>query len=252
MSVTGRIHSLESFGTVDGPGIRFVAFLQGCPMRCLFCHNPDTWDAGARVSYEWTPRQLLEEALRYRSYIRGGGVTVSGGEPLVQARFVAEYFRLCKENGLHTALDTSGVIFGDAVTGVPSEPVREAVDATDLVLLDVKTADDTLHKSYTGHERQQPQAFMDYLQRTGKPTWIRHVVVPGITYTDERLAQTAGLIAKYSMVERVELLPFHTMGAYKYEMLGLRNPLEGVPPLDAKQIEHARRLFRGILSCKVL
>ncbi len=250
--MTGRIHSLESFGTVDGPGIRFVAFFQGCPMRCLFCHNPDTWDAGARVQYEWTPEQLLEETMRYKSYIRNGGVTASGGEPLAQARFVAEYFSLCKENGLHTALDTSGIIFGDAAAGVPSELVRQVVDATDLVLLDIKTADDTLHKSYTGQERLQPQAFMDYLQKTGKPTWIRHVVVPGITYTDERLTATASLIAKYDVVERVELLPYHTMGAYKYEMLGLRNPLEGVPPLDSGQIEHARQLFRERLHCKVL
>ena len=251
MSVIGRIHSLESFGTVDGPGIRFVTFFQGCPMRCQFCHNPDTWNPSARVQYEWTPQQLLEETLRYRSYIKNGGVTATGGEPLMQAEFVAEYFRLCKEAGLHTALDTSGIIFGNAATCSPSEHVRKAVDVSDLVMLDIKTADWALHRTYTGQERVQPQAFLDYLQRIGKPTWIRHVVVPGITYTDERLTQTAELVSRYSVVERVELLPFHTMGAYKYEMLGLPNPLKDVSPLSSEQIEHARQLFREILTCKV-
>ena len=138
----GRIHSIETFGAVDGPGIRFVAFMQGCPMRCAFCHNPDTWAPQAPVQFEWEPEELLNEAIRYRSFIRKGGVTVSGGEPLLQAEFVREYFRLCKQKGLHTALDTSGVISTDAAFAV--------LDYTDLVLLDVKTTDDSLHQTYTG------------------------------------------------------------------------------------------------------
>lgn len=142
----GRIHSLgDRFGTVDGPGIRFLAFMQGCPMRCLFCHNPDTWDLKAEVKYEWTPEQLLEETLRYRTYIKSGGVTCTGGEPLMQAPFVEAYFRLCHSEGIHTALDTSGVIFNDAV--------RSLLEVTDLVLLDIKTVDDELHRRLTAHPR---------------------------------------------------------------------------------------------------
>ena len=156
----GYIHSTESFGTVDGPGIRLVVFMQGCPMRCLYCHNPDTWDIKAPVKYEWTAEQLLEETLKYRNFIKTGGVTCTGGEPLVQAAFVEEYFRLCKKEGIHTALDTSGVIFNDAV--------RSLLEVTDLVLLDVKTVDDELHPRLTGHKRTHPHQMMEYLQSIGK------------------------------------------------------------------------------------
>lgn len=249
--ITGRIHSIESFGTVDGPGIRFLAFLQGCPMRCEFCHNPDTWDPHAPVQYEWTAQELLEETLRYRSFIRKGGVTLTGGEPLMQAAFVEEYFRLCHEQGIHTALDTSGVIFGNAETGEPADVVLHALEQTDLVLLDVKTVDDALHKSYVGHSRSQNHAFLSYLQQIGKPTWIRHVVVPGRTDSDESLTAVAHYVAGYSVVERVELLPYHVMGSYKYEHLGIPYPLDGVPALSADAIQHARELFRSIVSCKV-
>lgn len=220
-------------------------------MRCQFCHNPDTWDPHARVQYEWTPEELLEETLRYRSFIRNGGVTLTGGEPLMQADFVAEYFALCHREGIHTALDTSGIIFGNAGALVPSDNVRRAVDNTDLVLLDIKTLDETMHRSYTGQSRTQCQAFLDYLEAIGKPTWIRHVVVPGKTDGEESLRQVAAHIAGYKVVERVELLPYHTMGSYKYSALGLEYPLEGVPPLGGERIAEARAIFRGILSCKV-
>lgn len=249
--MTGRIHSVESFGTVDGPGIRFVAFLQGCPMRCQFCHNPDTWDLHAPVQYEWTARQLLDEALRYKSFIRKGGVTLTGGEPLMQAAFAAEYFDLCHAEGLHTALDTSGIIFGNAATLAPAPDVARTLEHTDLVMLDIKTVDDTMHRSYTGQDRTQCQAFLDYLQQTGKPTWIRHVVVPGMTDSCEQLTAVARHIAQYSVVERVELLPYHTMGIYKYSQLGLAYPLEGTEPLGKEGIDRARAIFRDILKCKV-
>ncbi|MCF0197621.1 MAG: pyruvate formate lyase-activating protein [Bacteroidaceae bacterium] len=249
--VVGRIHSLESFGTVDGPGVRFVAFMQGCPMRCQFCHNPDTWDPRGKVQYAWTPRELLEEVHRYKNFIRTGGVTLTGGEPLMQAEFVAAFFARCREAGYHTTLDTSGIIFGRAETGEPAEAVRRALEHTDLVMLDIKTMDNALHPTYTGHPRTQPQAMLDYLQRVGKPTWIRHVVVPGITDGEERLRQVAEHVARYSVVERVELLPYHTMGAYKYKEMGMRNPLEGVEPLSAERINWARDLLRGIVACKV-
>lgn len=236
----GRIHSIETFGAVDGPGIRFVTFMQGCPMRCAFCHNPDTWNPQAPVQFEWEPDELLQETLRYRSYIRKGGVTVSGGEPLMQADFVREYFRLCKQKGLHTALDTSGVISTDKAFSV--------LEYTDLVLLDIKTTDDGLHQTYTGHTRRSNQAWMDHLLSLRKPTWIRHVVVPGYTSVDSRLTELAHWLQPYSsVIERVELLPYHTLGAYKYEELGIPYPLQGVPSLSQEEISHARSLVQSLL-----
>lgn len=249
--VVGRLHSLESFGTVDGPGVRFVTFLQGCPMRCQFCHNPDTWDPRGNVQYEWTASELLEEVKRYKNFIKKGGVTLTGGEPLMQPEFVAEFFALCKEAGIHTCLDTSGIIFGNAETGEPSDVVRRALDVTDLVMLDIKTMDDELHRSYVGQPRTQPQAMLDYLQRIGKPTWIRHVVVPGITDDDARLRAVAEHVARYDVVERVELLPYHVMGSYKYKELGIPYALEGVEALSAERIKEVREMFRAIVSCKV-
>lgn len=231
----GRIHSIESFGTVDGPGIRFLAFLQGCPLRCLFCHNPDTWDKDAPVEYEWTAEELLEETLRYKSFIKSGGVTCTGGEPLLQADFVREYFTLCREKGIHTALDTSGSIF--------SEKVRAVLDVTDLVLLDIKTLDDTMHKSYTGVERTNNQRFLDYLQEIGKPVWIRHVVVPGYTYDDDKLRALRDYLSPYSVVQKIELLPYHSMGVYKYEKLGIPYPLKDVAELSDDEIKHANSFF---------
>ena len=185
-----KIHSLESFGTVDGPGIRFVTFFQGCPMRCAFCHNPDTWDPSAKTPFEMTPEELFSEARRYKNFIKTGGVTATGGEPLMQAGFVAEYFRLCREYGFHTALDTSGAYFYGA-NGQINPVIADVLKYTDLVLLDIKTVDDNIHKDYVGLDRKNNAAFMDYLQRIGKPTWIRHVVVPGITAGEESLGAVA-------------------------------------------------------------
>lgn len=240
----GRIHSVESFGTVDGPGIRFVAFFQGCPMRCAFCHNPDTWDPDGPVQYEWTPQQLIEEVKRYKNFIRTGGVTCTGGEPLMQPDFLIEFLRLCKEAGFHTALDTSGIIFTDKA--------REALQYVDLVLLDVKTIDDALHKSYTGQERTNNQAFLDYLQETGKPTWIRHVVVPGYTDDDARLTAIAQYVSNYSVVEKVEILPYHTLGKYKYEKLGIPYRLADVPDLSSERKQNALDIFHKYVSCPVI
>lgn len=241
----GRIHSLESFGTVDGPGIRFVVFLQGCPMRCQFCHNPDTWDVEEKVKYEWTAEELMEEVLRYKNFIRTGGVTCTGGEPLVQAQFVADFFALCHKQGIHTALDTSGAL-------PLSDAVRNAIAESDLVMLDVKTVDDSFHETYTGHSRQNNHAMLEYLQQTGKPTWLRHVVVPGITDTEESLTAFARYAAQYSVVERIELLPYHAMGAYKYETMGIPYPLKDVPPLKPERIKWARELVGKFVNCKVL
>lgn len=240
----GRIHSLESFGTVDGPGIRFVAFFQGCPMRCAFCHNPDTWDPQGPVKYEMTAEELIAEVKRYKSFIRKGGVTCTGGEPLMQPDFLIEFLTLCKREGFHTALDTSGVIF--------SQKAKQALELVDLVLLDIKTLDDDLHISYTGQPRTNNQAFLDHLQQTGKPTWIRHVVVPQHTDNHMRLTALAQHVAKYSVVERVEILPYHEMGKYKYEGLGIPYPLEGIEPLSAERKQNAVSIFKEYVDCPVI
>lgn len=241
----GRIHSLESFGTVDGPGIRFVVFFQGCPMRCQFCHNPDTWDIKSPVQYEWTPEQLIEETLRYANFIKTGGVTCTGGEPLMQAEFVTEYFRLCHENGIHTALDTSGVIS-------PSVPaVKQLLEVTDLVLLDVKTVDDALHQTLTGHSRQHNHEFMEYLRAIGKPVWVRHVVTPGINDDDEHLHAVIEYISGYANVERVEILPYHSMGREKYEKLGMEYALKDTPDMSRERAQEIKAMFAQQLKCKV-
>lgn len=241
---TGFIHSLESFGTVDGPGIRFVAFFQGCPMRCQFCHNPDTWNPHAPAKYELTPAQLLDEVKKYKNFIKKGGVTCTGGEPLMQAEFVLEFFKLCRKEGFHTALDTSGVIFNDKA--------KEVLEYTDLVLLDIKTLDDNIHKSYTGVTRENNQRFLDYLEEIHKPTWIRHVVVPGITDDDSRLSTLAEYLSHYNCVERIELLPYHTMGRYKYEELGIEYPLKDISDLSDERKDNAIKVFQNYVKCKVI
>lgn len=238
-----NIHSLESFGTVDGPGIRFVVFLQGCPLRCHFCHNPDTWEAHRDTPYNWTPQELLEEVLRYKAFIKSGGVTCTGGEPLLQARELTEFFRLCRAKGIHTCLDTSGAVWNEAV--------RELMAETDLVLLDIKAFDEDLHKHITGLSRTNNQHLLDYLEAQHKPTWIRHVVVPTLTDDDARLHALAAHISRYTCVERVEVLPYHTMGVHKYEALGIPYPLDGVEPLSRERTDNARAIFRQHVSATV-
>ena len=233
--IIGRIHSLESMGTVDGPGIRFVTFLQGCPMRCQFCHNPDTWEIAAKTKYEMTPEELMREVRKYKNFIRTGGVTCTGGEPLVQAEFVEAYFKLCHEEGLHTALDTAGSVWNKAA--------RRAAAEADLILFDVKTVDDSIHKEYIGVTRQNNARFLDYLQEIGKPIWLRHVVVPGITDRDDRLHAVSEYLEPYTVIERVEVLPYHVMGTYKYQEMGLKYPLEDVDPLSKERKENAQRIF---------
>lgn len=238
----GRIHSLESFGTVDGPGVRFVAFMQGCPLRCLFCHNPDTWNPQGSCQYEFTPKQLLDEVVRYRSFIKNGGVTVSGGEPLMQADFVSEFFRLCHSEGIHTAVDTSGALI--------TERVFNMLDNTDLVLLDIKTMDPELYTRLTGVRQENNLAFLDVLEERGITTWIRHVVVPGLTDNDKWLRQLGQYVARYDCVEKIEILPYHTLGEYKYQKLGLEYSLDGVPPLSAERANEIRKIMSEYKPCQ--
>lgn len=233
--IQGDIHSLESFGTVDGPGIRFVVFLQGCPLRCQYCHNPDTWEVAGEANYQMTPDELLAEVLRYKSFIAKGGVTVSGGEPLLQARFVRDFFCLCREQGLHTALDTSGFIC--------TPEAFEVLDVVDLVLLDIKTLDPDLHPALTGVQSDRSFRFLDKLENRGIPTWIRHVIVPGLTDDDAKLEALARYVSRYKVVQKVELLPYHTMGTYKYEQLGIEYKLKGVEPLSQERLDNASAIF---------
>ena len=233
----GRVHSLESFGTVDGPGIRFVVFLQGCPLRCLYCHNPDTWDPKQTGKYVLSPEELLAEVLRYKSFIAKGGVTVTGGEPLLQPEFLLEFFSLCKENGIHTALDTSGAIF--------TQTVQKVLDIVDLVLLDVKSIDADQHKRLTGVRIDNTLHCLHYLEEKNIPTWIRHVIVPGWTDDDLLLKKTADYLALYHCIEKVELLPYHNMGARKYEQLGMEYRLGNMPPLSQERLENARNIFKN-------
>ena len=246
----GRINQLESFGTVDGPGIRFVVFFQGCPLRCQFCHNPDTWEPNlegvennGKGSGEFTPDELVEEVLRYKNYIRTGGVTATGGEPLMQPEFLREFFRLCKEEGIHTCLDTSGAIYNEKALAV--------MEYTDLVMLDLKTLDDNLHKTYTGATRENNHRWMEHLQKIGKPTWIRHVVVPTITDNEERLQAVADYISQYSCIKRVELLGYHIMGEAKYQKMGIPYPLQGIPPIQPERLNEIREMFRKQLNITV-
>ncbi len=231
----GKIHSLESFGTVDGPGIRFVVFLQGCPLRCLYCHNPDTWDTKGGSKYLFTPDELLAEVLRYKSFIAKGGVTVTGGEPLLQAEFVKEFFLLCKEEGIHTALDTSGAI--------ATQGALNALDNTDLVLLDVKSIDAVQHKELTGVKMNNTLKCLEHLEKNNIPTWVRHVIVPGWTDNDTLLKKLADFLAPYQCVEKVELLPYHDMGTRKYEQMGLEYSLKGVAPLSDERLQNAMKIF---------
>lgn len=236
--MTGNIHSFESFGTVDGPGIRFVVFMQGCPMRCLYCHNPDTWQTGA--GKEYSAEQVVQNILRYKNYFAGGGgVTVSGGEPMLQAEFVKELFTLLKANGIHTALDTSGILFQ------PQDVHRfdGLLSVTDLVLLDIKHIDDERHRELTRHSNGNVLAFARYLSDIGKPMWIRHVLVPGITDSDGYLQKLSRFIKTLKTVERVEVLPYHTMGKVKYEKLGMQYPLKDTLPPTAERVTNAKKIL---------
>ncbi len=237
----GNIHSFESFGTVDGPGIRYVVFMQGCPMRCKYCHNPDTWQVGAGKKY--TAEAVFKEILKYKNYIKSGGVTVSGGEPLLQAEFIAELFRLLKAEGIHTALDTSGVTF-DKDNPQSVEKHLSVLRYTDLVLLDIKHIDEDEHKALTGFSNKRTLDFAQFLSENGKKMWIRHVLVPDITDKDEYLQKLKQFISGLKTVERVEVLPYHTMGEVKYEKLGLPYPLKGVQPPAKQRIENARKILK--------
>lgn len=236
----GRVHSVESFGTVDGPGVRMVVFLQGCPMRCAYCHNPDTWpeSGGTMLSAE----ELIDRFLRNASYYKNGGITVSGGEPLLQAEFVTELFRLAREEGIHTCLDTSGVVPGeyDALLSV-----------TDLVLLDIKHTDGLLHKDLTGCGNETVFAFLERLKERQIPVWIRRVLVPGYTDDEAELFSLGEYLGRFPNLRAVEVLPYHTMGVSKYNQLGIGYRLDGVPEMDKETAKQKRLvILQGIRKAR--
>lgn len=269
----GAVHSTESFGAVDGPGVRFLIFLQGCPMRCQFCHNPDTWQLPKypehttspkmpstdkphaqkqnhsndgidnTVSYTfYTPEELYSLARRYHSYWHnGGGITVSGGEPLLQIDFLTEFFRLAKSEQVHTALDTSGQPF------TRQEPFfgkfEQLMAYTDLVLLDLKHIDPECHRKLTGHSNENILDLAQYLSEIGKPMWIRHVLVPGINDSPEYLSLLDCFVNSLKNVERLEVLPYHTHGVPKWKALGIPYPLKTIKPPTKEQLALANQLL---------
>lgn len=231
----GRIHSIETFGTVDGPGIRFVLFMQGCALQCAYCHNPDSWDTGGGRLVE--VEDVLQEIEPYLAYYRrsDGGITVTGGEPSLQAPFVAKLFKACKERwGLHTTLDSSG--FCDP------QHAEEMISHTDLVLLDLKQINREKHQALTSQPNDRILRFANWLSGKNKPIWVRHVVVPGVTDGYGDLTALGQYIGTLNNVEKIELLPYHRMGVYKWQQLGREYPLEGVAAPTSEEMERARTL----------
>ena len=230
----GKIHSFETFGAADGPGVRFIVFLHGCGFRCAYCHNPDTWARPA--AFEMTPEEVLSKALRYKDYWgKEGGITLSGGEPMLQPEFAAELFENAHELNITTCLDTAAGPFNrDDVH------IKRLLDATDTILLDIKAFDSRLHQTVTGCDNANVLDCARYLSETGKRTWIRRVLVPGLTDGEDDLRQTGDFIRSLSVVEKVEIIPYHTMGVEKWRYLDLDYRLEGVPAPDDDAIANAR------------
>ena len=237
---TGYIHSIETFGLVDGPGVRFIAFLSGCALRCSFCHNPDTW--ARETGTPMTADELIKKALRYRSYWgKDGGLTVSGGEPLLQTDFLIELFKFAKQNGVNTVIDTAGQPF------TREEPYfskfNELMEYTDLLLLDIKHIDDAEHRRITGMTNENILDMAKYLSDIKKPVWIRHVLVPGESDNDEYLEKLAAFIDTLENVKRVEVLPYHNLGMSKYEKLGIDYTLKDTAPPTEERIKNANRIL---------
>lgn len=231
----GNIHSFESFGTKDGPGIRFVLFMQGCPLRCLYCHNPDTWIMTDR-KFEMTPEEVFFEIKKVKNFIKSGGVTISGGEPLLQPDFILELFKLCKDENIHTSIDTSGFIFNDKV--------KEVLAYTDLVLLDIKHINPDKYLELTARPLEPTKLFIEYLNKINKLIWLRYVLVPGFTDNDEDLHNWAEYVSSFTNIERVDILPFHQMGIHKWKELNKEYKLTDVPQAGKEDVDKAEAIFR--------
>lgn len=238
----GYISKLETFGLVDGPGVRFVVFVQGCQMRCRYCHNPETWRRNDPNAMKWTPEALFQKAYRYKPYWKdNGGITVSGGEPLLQMDFLIAFFRLAKEKGVHTAVDTSGNPF--TFEAPFFSRFQELMGLTDLVILDLKHTDSAAHKALTGQENDNILQMAQYLSDTGKDMWIRRVLVPGVTDDPEELGQMRQFLDGLKTVKLVEILPYHNLGVGKWEKLGIPYSLEGVEPPTGEEVRRAEEIL---------
>jgi len=244
ITMKGRIHSLESFGTVDGPGVRFVVFVQGCPMRCAYCHNPDTWEMNAGTLME--PEEILEQYERNISFYKGGGITVTGGEPLMQIDFLIDLFTKAKAKNIHTCIDTSGIAFNPDSAAL-MEKMDRLMTLTDLVMLDIKHIDPEKHKDLTSQPNTNILKFAAYLNEKNVDMWIRHVVVPGITDDDKYLFELGYFIGQFSNLKALDALPYHTMGKSKYEKLGMKYKLDGVEAMNKDiLIEKKKVILDGI------
>ncbi|MBO5163608.1 MAG: pyruvate formate lyase-activating protein [Ruminococcus sp.] len=235
--MTGYIHSTESFGTVDGPGVRFVVFFQGCPIRCKYCHNPDTWEF--RKGREVTVKELLAEYDSYKEFLKSGGITATGGEPLAQPEFLAELFEGAKKAGIHTCLDTSAAVYDPRST----EKIDKALKYTDLVMLDIKHMDSDKHKSLTGIGNENILRFAEHLRELAIPVWIRRVVVPGLTDSPEELFRLGEFLATLDNLKALDVLPYHDMARPKYAELGFDYPLPDTPPLSKENAVKARDII---------
>ncbi|MBR5441576.1 MAG: pyruvate formate lyase-activating protein [Clostridia bacterium] len=242
--MTGYIHSKESFGTVDGPGIRYVLFMQGCPLRCIYCHNPDTWQAGGGTPI--TADEVITEFNKNRAFYKNGGITVTGGEPLLQADFLIELFKKAREDGIHTCIDTSGIVFNpenDELT----RKLDTLLDHTDLVMLDIKHIDSAVHKEMTGAENNNVLSFAKHLEAKAVPLWVRHIIVEGYTDKPEDLIALGEFIGRLKNLKALDVLPYHTMGVNKYNELGIPYPLEGMEALPVgKAVEAKKYILQGI------
>lgn len=248
--MNGNIHSIESFGTVDGPGIRYVVFTQGCLLRCQFCHNADTWEIG--TGKEMSVSEIIGELKSYLPFIEAsnGGITVSGGEPLLQLPFLLELFKECKKLGIHTAIDSSGGCYSQAEQF--QKNLKEVLQYTDLVLLDLKHIDQKKHKKLTGMSNKHILDFARFLSDQNVPVWVRHVLVPSVTDDEEDLIKLGEFIGTLNNVEKVEILPYHKLGVYKWEALGMEYPLEDIEPPSDDEVEKARKLLTAHLRNKAL
>lgn len=237
----GKIHSTESFGTVDGPGIRFVVFLQGCPMRCLYCHNPDTWDISG--GFNATADEIISTYLKNRSFYKDGGITVTGGEPLMQIDFLLELFAKAKEYSIHTCIDTSGCTFEPENT----EKLDKLLKLTDLVMLDIKHIDSYAHKVLTLRNNDNILAFAKHLEKKNIPIWVRHIIVEGYTDNEDDLVRLGEFLGTLSNLKALDVLPYHTLGVNKYKELGIPYKLEDIPALPlSKAITAKEFILKGI------
>ena len=236
----GRIHSLESFGTVDGPGVCFVVFVQGCPMRCAYCHNPDTWAMTGGTLME--PSYIIEQYERNKGFYRGGGITVTGGEPLMQIDFLIELFTLAKKKDIHTCIDSSGIAF-NPTSAEFMEKMDKLMTLTDLVMLDIKHIDNEKHKELTAQPNTRILEYAAYLNEKQVDMWIRHVVVPGITDDEKYLWDLGYFIGQFTNLKALDVLPYHTMGEVKYEKLGMEYKLKGVPAMDKDLIPEKKKVI---------